>query len=277
MPTWRKLHTKVTRSLDVNDMPDDFTRLLWVLLPLRLDGDGRSLDNASFVKAGTMPLREDVSTEQVQDALDWFAAHGMIERYESDGRQYFYLPTFEDYQGSRKSRRESASDYPDPPTDCTHDSRTTHAEVMQDSRLDVDVDVDVDVEERDATSGASAPSPSSNGDGETKSEPEPEPERKKPKTPPSILAFRSAAHRYPAKSWWKRVHSIVGTAESDVKRWKDLVFEWVGNGWNPTNVKGMLDAYQSGGIQPLNRGSPNKAERRKQELQAAVADFLGGD
>ena len=44
MPTWRKLHVKATESLDINDMPDDFHRLLWVMLPLGLDREGRGLD-----------------------------------------------------------------------------------------------------------------------------------------------------------------------------------------------------------------------------------------
>jgi hypothetical protein len=275
MPTWRKLHTKVTRSLDVNDMPDDFTRLLWVLLPLHLDKQGRSIDNASFVKSGTMPMRDDVTPEQVQDALDWYAEHGMLVRYEVDGRQYFYVPTFSEYQGQR--RRESESDYPAPP-DQVHDE--VHDQVqdqrMSKSRLDVDVDVDVDVEKRGAKRGARAPTPSSNGD-DSNLQSEPEPERKKPKTPPAILAFQSAAHRYPTKSWWKRVDATVGTAEPDVERWKKVVFDWVGRGWNPTNVKGMLDAYLNGGIQPLNRGSPKQSQSdRIAEIESWVAQELGG-
>ena len=34
MPRYRKLHTKTLESLDINDMPDDFCRLFWTLLPL---------------------------------------------------------------------------------------------------------------------------------------------------------------------------------------------------------------------------------------------------
>lgn len=36
MPQWRKLHTKSLDSLDINDMPDDFCRVLWLMLPLAL-------------------------------------------------------------------------------------------------------------------------------------------------------------------------------------------------------------------------------------------------
>ena len=131
----------------------------------------------------------------------------------------------------------------------------------------------------DARRGASAPPPANNGDSQPETEAEPEPEREKPKTPPAILAFRSSAHRYPAKSWWKRVDAVVGDAEPDVERWQKLVFEWVGNGWNPTNVKGMLDAYQSGGIQPASRGSPKKPTQsdRIAQIEDWVAQELGGN
>jgi hypothetical protein len=59
-------------------LPDDFTRLLWVILPLGLDREGRGLDNASWVKAKIMPLRTDVTLEQVEAALTWYAERGLI-------------------------------------------------------------------------------------------------------------------------------------------------------------------------------------------------------
>lgn len=113
MPQWRKLHTRICQSLDVNDMPDDFHRLLWSWLPLGLDREGRILDNAALVKARVMPLREDVSLERVQQALDWYAEQGLLMRYSVNGRAYFYVPTFARYQGRRG--RESPSVYPAPP------------------------------------------------------------------------------------------------------------------------------------------------------------------
>ena len=122
MPQWRKLHPRIQQSLDVNDMPDDFHRLLWSWLPLGLDREGRILDNAALVKARVMPLREDVSLERVQQALDWYAKHGadethpertMIVRYTVNGRGYFYVPNFDKYQGWRG--REGLSIYPAPP------------------------------------------------------------------------------------------------------------------------------------------------------------------
>lgn len=113
MPQYRKLWVKSLESLDINDMPDDFTRLLWVLLPLGLDREGRGMDSSSWVRSKIFPMREDVSNKMVQKAMDWYADRGMIKRYLVAGRRYFYIPTWSRYQGD--TIKEAASNLPDPP------------------------------------------------------------------------------------------------------------------------------------------------------------------
>lgn len=153
MPTWRKLHTKATESLDINDMPDDFHRLLWVMLPLGLDREGRGLDNAGWVKAKIMPLRTDVTPEMVEQALTWYAEHGMIERYQVESRSYFWVPTFTRYQGN--TQREAESEYPAPPDQRESYSRPTHDQLVSKSSSDVDVDVEAEAE-ADGSAAAAA-------------------------------------------------------------------------------------------------------------------------
>lgn len=112
MPQWRKLQTRITESDDLNAMPDDFARLVWVLLPLGLDREGRALDNPSLVKARIMPLRDDVTPQRMGEALDCFAARGLIRRYQVGGRRFFWVPTFGDDQGNTSKEAESL--YPAP-------------------------------------------------------------------------------------------------------------------------------------------------------------------
>jgi len=57
MPQWRKFYVKTVDSLDINDMPDDFTRLLWILLPLGLDCEGRGIDNPAWINPKTAAER----------------------------------------------------------------------------------------------------------------------------------------------------------------------------------------------------------------------------
>ena len=112
MPQYRKLYTKSTESLDINEMPDDFTRLLWLTLPLGLDREGRGMDMPAWIKAKVMPLREDVTYEMITTAMNWYADRGMIERYTVKNRNYFLLPTWHKYQGN--TTKEKDSDFPAP-------------------------------------------------------------------------------------------------------------------------------------------------------------------
>lgn len=150
MPTWRKLHVKTIDSVDINEMPDDFHRLTWVMLPLILDSAGRAIDNSAWLRSKLYPMRQDVTSEQVEAAVAWCAGRGMIERYEVGGRRYFWVPTFEKYQG--KTDREALSVIPEQAKkspknkarQVKSNSGPTHDQGPDWSSLDVDVDVDVE-------------------------------------------------------------------------------------------------------------------------------------
>jgi hypothetical protein len=166
MPKWRKFHLKTLDSQDINDMPDDFTRLMWAYLPLVLDSSGRGLDNPTWLRSKVFPMRQDVSDEKVEQAMVWYAARSMVQRYEVGGRRYFLVPTWEEYQG--KGEREALSVIPDPvnkphknkASQVKSKSRLTQDRGPNWSSTEVDVeeelDVEVDVEE---SQGACAPSP----------------------------------------------------------------------------------------------------------------------
>ena len=112
MPKYRKLVLKTTESLTVNEMPDDFHRFLWLMLPLIVCRDGRGLDNAAWVKAKALPLRMDVTPNDVQNAMDWFWEAGIITKYAANGYGYFFITNWHKYQGD--TTKEAESIYPDP-------------------------------------------------------------------------------------------------------------------------------------------------------------------
>jgi hypothetical protein len=112
MPKYRQLHLKILDSIDVNEMPDDFTRLTWVLLSLIVDSEGRGLDNPAWVRSKMYPLREDVELSQISAAMDYFSSRRMIILYSAEGRKYFYIPTWALYQSG--TDREGKSSIPTP-------------------------------------------------------------------------------------------------------------------------------------------------------------------
>lgn len=58
---------------------------------------------------------------------------------------------------------------------------------------------------------------------------------------PSILAYRTNARLTPPIIWRD---DIIQTVGEKIEPWGDLVKEWIGKGWRPDNVAGMLDAFK---------------------------------
>ena len=243
MPRWRKLHVKTRQSLDINEMPDDFTRLLWVLMPLGLDREGRALDNVSWVKAQLMPLRTDVTLKMVSAALEWYEGKSMIVRYAVNGRAYFHVPTFGHYQGD--TTREAESEFPAPPgTDeseeihepVTSQSRATQEPVMRESSSDSDTDSNTDSEAEEITAATPPPKP-------------PKRRRKRKTDPrtqhPAIQAVREVTNRYPPKPIWDDIIKLLGD-EPRIEEMRVCFKEWVKPGFNPTNFAWLFDWYVSG-------------------------------
>ena len=127
MPKYRQLHTKVINSFDFNEMPDDFTRVVWLLLTLILDSEGRGIDNMSWVKSNMFPMRDDILSVRLEAPFRWMESRGMIVRYEVNGRKYFYVPTFKSYQSGTK--KEAKSLLPAPPEELRSSSGVDQEEV----------------------------------------------------------------------------------------------------------------------------------------------------
>lgn len=150
MPKYRKLHVCTLDSLDIAAMPDDFTRLTWLLLPLIMSRDGTTLDHAHYLRSKLYPLRDDVTTDMVQTAVNWFKDHDMVHAYHAEGRDYLWIPTFAKFQGD--TIREGESTFPAPPTH----SRPIHEQVTTNScsQVDAEVDSQVDAEVEQSQSAA---------------------------------------------------------------------------------------------------------------------------
>lgn len=67
-----------------------------------------------------------------------------------------------------------------------------------------------------------------------------------PSHPPAITVFRDKTHRFPNKAWFADIAAIVGEKQEDLERWGEIVHLWVGRGFSPVNVVGMLDVFQNG-------------------------------
>ena len=61
---------------------------------------------------------------------------------------------------------------------------------------------------------------------------------------PAIIAYKDIARLTPPETLRDDIISAIG---DDFIRWGNTVKKWIGNGWNPGNVNGMLEYYANGG------------------------------
>lgn len=65
---------------------------------------------------------------------------------------------------------------------------------------------------------------------------------------PAVRVYQQVHHRYPAKGAWNKIAQTVGTAESDLAFWREILSTWATRGYNPMNVAGPLEWFQARAI-----------------------------
>ena len=103
---------------------------------------------------------------------------------------------------------------------------------------DTDTDTESDTEEKLNSVTADAKPPKSGAKAPKKKKRDPLLDN------PAIIAYKEEARLHVPITWREKVCSTV----DDPERWKELVHDWIGHGWNKQNISGMLQAYVNGGI-----------------------------
>ena len=87
-----------------------FEECVFYRLMVNCDDYGRFDGRVSIIKNRLFPLKEGLKPKIVEQALRKLAAVGLVVLYETDGKPFLYLPTWEKYQTIRNKQ----SKYPDP-------------------------------------------------------------------------------------------------------------------------------------------------------------------
>ena len=271
MPKWRKLHVKALESEDIHDMPDDFTRLMWVLLPLVLDREGRGRRSGAWLRSKVFPLRTDVTVKQVDEAMTWFVFRLMIRVYEVDGRFYFWVPSFARYQGD--TTKEAESDYPPPPESDDSDPWPTPELVETKSGVGPEL-----VESRSGSDSDSDSDSDSSLTGAAIAAPLAPPKRKRasradPRTAhPAIQAYRTACggRAFPKRELYDKIIGALGD-EPDLPRLTECRQEWIARGFKAVNYAWLFEWYRDGIPTNGNGARASPANQLKEEKY----DWLG--
>jgi hypothetical protein len=92
-------------------------------------------------------------------------------------------------------------------------------------------------------------------------------EKSKDPPPPAIKVYQINAHRFPKKSLWPMIVETIGERAEDLERWGEVVLNYIACGWNPTNIKAMLEFFKRQEIPSTY--SKNGAKNERKTTQAA--------
>jgi hypothetical protein len=113
MARGRMLSKSVSLSMKMQALPDDTCRLLATWTIAHLDKRGVFYGDPVIVKSLILPMRSDVTTQQVQTYLAAMEQAGLILTFEDSGRRWQCWPGFAAHQVGLRDERE-ATEFPAP-------------------------------------------------------------------------------------------------------------------------------------------------------------------
>ena len=116
----------IKESICVSDNIDAlswFEEVLFYRLIVNCDDFGRFDGRTAVIKNRLFPLKDNLTTKAVGDAINKLASAGLVVLYVFEDKPYLYLPTWEAHQTIRAKR----SKYPDPADgSVVHESNGNH-------------------------------------------------------------------------------------------------------------------------------------------------------
>lgn len=106
----------IKESICVSDSIDElswFEEVLFYRLTVNCDDYGRFDGRIAVIKNRLFPLKDNLTVKTVRDGINKLASVGLVFLYESDGKPYLCLPTWNEHQNVRAKR----SKYPEPVMD----------------------------------------------------------------------------------------------------------------------------------------------------------------
>ena len=105
----RIIKESIRTSDSINDL-SWFEECLFYRLIVSCDDYGRFDGRPAIIKGSCFPLKDGVTTNNIEKALSKLVTAGLVKRYVVDGKPYLSLPTWEQHQSVRAKK----SKYPSP-------------------------------------------------------------------------------------------------------------------------------------------------------------------
>ena len=148
MARGRFISSTLGRSKKYNQLPDHFTKLVYVHTLTAADEQGRIEADVIAIYGDHFVVDPEASLERIEAALIAMHRVGLIQLYESDGKRYAQFEDFHKHNTIRRDKdglptREGRSRVPPPP-----EHRTETAQELRDDRVETAPQVEVEVKDQ---------------------------------------------------------------------------------------------------------------------------------
>ena len=88
---------------------------------------------------------------------------------------------------------------------------------------------------------------------------------------PAVEAYKKAFFYYPRRNLYSLIIEKVGEDEEDLRLWAKACQSWAAHGWNPRNIAGLLEYFQSRAFlqETVPRGIPLLSEGARIAIELA--------
>lgn len=215
-------------------------------LMVQVDDFGRMDARPAILRAACFPLKtERITNDHIKRWLTTLEQADLIQLYTVEGKPYLQFTTWERHQ----QRRAKYSKYPSADDADLKSYDSKHKQLLEDVSEESRNEESRNEESRSAADKPPAPTPTPRKQGaRAKTEKPPD----ESMTHPAVQAYRELCRSTPAPV----IRLAIMQRVADVDKWRGVIAAWLGAGYRPTNVTGMLEWY-SDGIPTRRNGNSN--------------------
>lgn len=239
MARGRLLNKSISQSKKVWDLPDYACRLLATWIIAHLDMNGVFHADPSMVRSLVFTRDKEITVEMVQGYLDAMEEVGLMYRFEAKGDVWQCWPGFDENQPNLRKERET-TDFPPPP-----DDRSAGNARELGGSDDGESPAQINLSEVKGREGGI--------------------EGKGTEFPPAVDIMQELCGQRPKRALWAEIEQVVG---DELGLWRDVVMGWLERGYNPGNIRGMLDWFEAGGVPPPKNGGHANQDFDRQDGEA---------
>ena len=261
-------------------------RLLFIGLWMLADREGRLEYRPKQIGASIFPYEKGLDVEKLLGELENVQGdHPFIIRYQVEGKSYIQVVNFKKHQ--QPNPKEKASELPPPPPPSPSpftekNISSTEKNVSGTEKISTgDNLLSESTEKIFSLLNTESPFTESYGEASPKGEapasrcpsspPENQKIAQKRRPPPAVEAYKKAFFIYPRRNLFALINEKVGQDDEALRLWYQACISWSAHGWNPKNISGLLEYFQSRAFlqETVPRGIPLLSEGARIAIELA--------